>query len=978
MHAENWNRKQSNERTHGMHMTKRTSVMGHDSSASLALGLLCCAVALAGRCALNDSAQTLYWTGARDSLWTNASNWAASDGSVPATAPGVAGVLSDPSTWSGHKLDAAVFDGARFASASALTLDVRGLLCVGYVTVQGSSTPFISFGTGRYDAQCFHLYSSGVDGEGGVFTVAADVENMPLIPYPGLAGLFDNGTTRSGYLRFVNNAAGKSFTFLSCGKETVDPGASLSGNPAANIYFGGEGNFSLGGAYAGKASGGLSSMGQRFLTFELLGSSSLMVTNFNSSMTRCNIYGRGDDEHVVTIAAGSKIYANNRGYEQLHVGGRLSIGGGGTLAILDQSEKSNMPMRVAATNTHVKIDARFYFGANSDSVPSGQVLNITPTSPNWSGGTIELNNPENVIRGGISLDGLNLASSSVDRNSSAIGGGTITINGRYSFLYTGTSDVAVMTNVLCFGYYDAKRQMGGSIRHSGSGKLALAGGVTFESRADSNTGVVEAEREDAEIEIFGGFDDPTTSAANGLGCSFLGSGRITLHGEYRFTHWLNFGNGSADSVPSITIAEDASFTPVKSGAAVAFRMADVTFLGASEGAMETLTIPTVSLYNGDNAIRLKGRRSVRFASITKQAYFRAAIHRDSPDQQIYFSGADYVPAKGSQSYMSMNDYAAVEFNLDGSVRPYTGYCWTGVGVPSNGGVIPDASASHVALSHDGTAADGDVTLAGDETTVARLAQKGLSPAVLALADGQRISAATVVLDVDAGDLTVGDVAGRGALYLSEGTICNYDTNSVLYMNAGIEVPSGKSITFKGLGQIAVNSVIGGANKLVVDGAATVTLNAVNDYTGTTYVEKGTLRLGVDDALSASSRITVASGGRLDLNDHRISNADRIVLSGGSVVNDSGRWTFSAGRTDDYSSLGVAPSPGDVVVVANAAAVASRSRSRYELARFASAVADVPSLSAASQAVLGGEWSVVAEGASLFLVGPQRGLQVIFR
>ena len=131
-------------------------------------------------------------------------------------------------------------------------------------------------------------------------------------------------------------------------------------------------------------------------------------------------------------------------------------------------------------------------------------------------------------------------------------------------------------------------------------------------------------------------------------------------------------------------------------------------------------------------------------------------------------------------------------------------------------------------------------------------------------------------------------------------------------------------------------------------------------------------------MSASSRITVASGGRLDLNDHRISNADWIVLSGGSVVNDSGRWTFSAGRTDDYSSLGVAPSPGDVVVVANAAAVASRSRSRYELARFASAVADVPSLSAASQAVLGGEWSVVAEGASLFLVGPQRGLQVIFR
>ena len=960
-------------------MTKRTSVMGRGSSASLAIGLLCCAVALFGRCALNDSAQTLYWTGAQDSLWTNASNWATSDGAVPATAPGVAGTLSEPSSWRGHKLDAAVFDGARFANASSLTLDVQGLLCVGYVTVQGASTPSISFGTGRYDAQCFHLYSSGVDGEAGVFTVAADVENMPIIPYPALAGLFDNGTTKAGYLRFVNNAAGKTFTFLSCARETKDPGASLSGNPTANIYFGGEGNFSLGGAYAGKASGGLSSLGQRFLTFELFGGSSLMVTNFTSNMARINIYGRGDDEHVVTIAAGSKICTNNRGYEQLHVGGRLAVVGEGTLAICDQGDKSNLPMKVAATNTHVKIDARFFFGASSDTAPSVQALKARPTSPNGSGSTIELNNPGNVICGGITLEGLNLVSSSVDRDSSAIGGGMVTINGRYGFIYTGTSDVAVMTNVLHFGWYETLRQIGGTIRHSGSGRLALAGGVTFDSRGESNTGFVEAEREDSEIEIFGGFDDPTTSTANGLGCTFCGLGRIILHDEYKFTHWLNFGAGDANAVPLITVAEDASFTPIKAGASICFRRADVTFQGASEGAMETLAIPAVSLYEGANTIRLKGRRSVRFASITtRQSAFRAALYRESPDQQIWFVGADYAPAKGSQSYMSMNDYAAVEFNLDGSVRPYSTYCWTGIGIPSNGGVITNAPGGYVALSQDGTAAEGDVTVEGSGVSVGRLAQKGLRPAVIALGAGQRISSTAVVLDVDAGDMTVGDVVGRGAIYLSDGTICNYDTNSVLYMNAGIEVPSGKSITFKGIGQIDVNSVIGGANKLVVDGTATVTLNAVNDYTETTYVEKGTLRLGVDDAISASSKITLGPGGRLDLNDHGISNPDRIVLSGGSVVNDSGRWTFTADRTNDFSPFGVAPSPGDVVVVANAAAVASRNRSRYWLARFASDVADVPSLSAESQAVLGDEWSVVAEGPSLFLVGPRRGMRIIMR
>lgn len=954
---------------------------------SVILGIL--AVAIRAQAALNDAAQTYYWTGAADAYWTNASNWEMEDGSPAATAPGVVGVLSKPEEWVGHKLDTAIFDGARFKSLSPLALNVQGLLCVGYVTVQGATTPAISFGTGRGDAQCFRLYNGGANetataGSGGVFTIAADVVNMPTIPYPGLGGLFDNNANKTDWINYVNNAPGKTFTFLACGAETIDPTAGVSGNPSAQILFTGAGDFSLGGTYNGAACGGISSKGQRFLTFNLSGGSSLTVTNFTSNTARYNIYGTDENEHTVTIAEGSLIYANNLGYAQIQLSGKLNFVGGGAVAFCDRGEKTNYPLYLTAADTYVKFQTKvFYYGATSGTKPSAQVLPIRVSNKSFAGGTVEFNNPDNVIPCGIEAMGVNLTAGAIDKDGSAVGGGPITIKGRYAFTYTGGA--AVMTNNLCFGYYSDLDQMGGKIYHNGTGRLQMQGGVSFEVSAKGNVGSVIVTDPDAELEIFGGFKDNTTSASAGLGCTFYGEGRVILHGEYSYTHKFSFGVQNNPRT-KITVSRDVSFAPKKAGVEVSFASADVTFEGTESGEMETLSIPLVELGSGQQIFRMTGARSVKFASISEKANFSALFYRETADQQLLIVGDAYQPTKGSTGRVKINDYTASEFNLDCSVRPYvenrvssTVNFSTGMGTAANGGVLPNDSSKHVGISHDGTAATGTVTLPADETTVGRLIQKGRQDALVSLVSGQTLTAVMLGLAVDAGDFTIGTAVGVGSVSLSENTLYNADSNKVLTVNATLNTETDKWLVFRGVGPIDINGPIVGDGKLDINGSdVVVTLNGANTYTGTTYVEKGTLRLGADNVIPATSSVSVGNGTRLDLNNHSI-DLSKVTTSGtGTLVNGTGDWAFTAGQTIDFSKQNVTFAADDVITILNPATVLGRNRSRYVLAVLKEAPAAAPALSAATQAALGAEWRTELDGTNLMLVGPKKGLVLMVR
>ena len=142
------------------------------------VGLLACFSALA---------ESYVWTGAEDAYWTNGNNWASG------VAPGVID-LPDGSTNLNFGCEA-VFSGA----SAQTTINLDGLHSIFKVTVSGAATPQYTFGTSN--AQVLHFEDQGV------FTVASDVVNVPLLTC-GL-GINRDQPAAGGKVFVENNAAGE-------------------------------------------------------------------------------------------------------------------------------------------------------------------------------------------------------------------------------------------------------------------------------------------------------------------------------------------------------------------------------------------------------------------------------------------------------------------------------------------------------------------------------------------------------------------------------------------------------------------------------------------------------------------------------------------------------------------------------------------------------------------------------------------------
>src|SRR5581483_1156518 len=81
-------------------------------------------------------------------------------------------------------------------------------------------------------------------------------------------------------------------------------------------------------------------------------------------------------------------------------------------------------------------------------------------------------------------------------------------------------------------------------------------------------------------------------------------------------------------------------------------------------------------------------------------------------------------------------------------------------------------------------------------------------------------------------------------------------------------------------------------------SGTVILNAPNFYTGGTFVNAGTLSLGVSGAIGANTGATSVSGGVLDLGGFTQIQNGGVTLTGGTIQNgtlsSSGLFDMQAG------------------------------------------------------------------------------------
>ncbi|MBO9516590.1 MAG: autotransporter outer membrane beta-barrel domain-containing protein [Porphyrobacter sp.] len=169
---------------------------------------------------------------------------------------------------------------------------------------------------------------------------------------------------------------------------------------------------------------------------------------------------------------------------------------------------------------------------------------------------------------------------------------------------------------------------------------------------------------------------------------------------------------------------------------------------------------------------------------------------------------------------------------------------------AEGGTFETVSNSTV-LTHNGVIdGTGALTVTGDGLSVLTGANAYtggtiVDYGVLQVSSDANLGAATGGLTLDSGELrTTADMATA--------------RRTVLGTNGGtIETAAGTTLAHSG--------IISGDGAFTKTGAGTLTLSgSENVYTGPTTVSEGTLRAGAIDSLSASSSVTVASGGRLDL------------------------------------------------------------------------------------------------------------------
>jgi len=200
----------------------------------------------------------------------------------------------------------------------------------------------------------------------------------------------------------------------------------------------------------------------------------------------------------------------------------------------------------------------------------------------------------------------------------------------------------------------------------------------------------------------------------------------------------------------------------------------------------------------------------------------------------------------------------------------------------DGGAVIDSNGFAITLARPLVAPTGDGVLPSSVTVSA--AGSGYIGAPLVQFTGGTGTAATgyATVDLDPASGTFGQVTG--IVVTNPGSYTVAPTGVTLLGGGGtgaaISVPT------------TVANVSGGLTK---NGAGTLTLGAVNTYTGTTLVNGGTLALGINGAIDSGSNLTVAGG---------IFDAVTFTDTVGTVALQSGSITGSTGTLTSAANIGI--------------------------------------------------------------------------
>lgn len=150
---------------------------------------------------------------------------------------------------------------------------------------------------------------------------------------------------------------------------------------------------------------------------------------------------------------------------------------------------------------------------------------------------------------------------------------------------------------------------------------------------------------------------------------------------------------------------------------------------------------------------------------------------------------------------------------------------------------------------------------------------------------------------------------QSTITLGSGSRINSDAGTLtIDVASGNAITGSQNLTVGGAGNVTINDNvnIGGSN-LIKDGSGILTLGAVNNYTGETQINQGTLTLGASGGVSSSSTIFIGNGGggfgsanaTLALSNTGSAVASPIVVN---VSAGSGTRTLSAANTSGTATV----------------------------------------------------------------------------
>jgi len=227
---------------------------------------------------------------------------------------------------------------------------------------------------------------------------------------------------------------------------------------------------------------------------------------------------------------------------------------------------------------------------------------------------------------------------------------------------------------------------------------------------------------------------------------------------------------------------------------------------------------------------------------------------------------------------------------------------TALGTPTGQGILPyvivDTTDSGSGSSFATTTAAAAILrpLAAGEMTAANAFTAASN--VLLSANAGTVAASTVTTTINS--LTMNNAASAvtmapgGILTLSSGGLLNTVASGGVsggYLNG---TPVGLELAFHALGNLTVSSVIGNTGStytggLTKAGAGNLTLSALNNYTGTTTINQGTLTLsGSDNTLAVGKAMIVNNGATLALGANNqyvgaLSSTGTVENTGGNIT-----------------------------------------------------------------------------------------------